>query len=129
MPNLVAAAVALTAALVAGPALADEAAGGAKGKPALATVRGVVKAASATALAVETGPGGKDLRFVLDERTVVMGMKPLARIAATDLRKGDPVTVSYADEGGRAVARRVWRRPPAPGAGVGAEKGKPTASR
>lgn len=123
--------VVLTAsALLAGPAVAgDAAAGAAKASPSPPTVRGVVKSATATALVVDTGAPGKEMRFVLDERTVVMTMKPLARIAVTELRKGDPVTVSYADEGGRSVARRVWRRQAEPQAGAAPGKAKPAASR
>jgi Cu/Ag efflux protein CusF len=83
--------------------------GKATGEPV--TVRGVVKTVNEAALAVETGSPGREMRFVLDERTVVMTMKPVKRIALSDLRKGDPVTVAYDERDGKPVAKRIWVRP------------------
>ncbi len=84
----------------------------------LPTVRGVVTSVGETALAVGTGTPGRGLRFVLDGRTVVMTMKPMKRIGAAELRKGDAVTVAYEEEAGKLVARRVWVRPGGPAAGA-----------
>lgn len=92
----------------------------------LPTVRGVVASVGETALAVGTGTPGRELRFVLDARTVVMTMKPMKRIGAAELRKGDAVTVAYEEEARKLVARRVWVRPG--GSATGATSGTSTAA-
>ncbi len=112
----------LVTALGIGPAFAADPAPPAQAHSTEPTVRGVVRASSATALSLDVGTPGKERRFAVNDQTVVMSMKPMKRIAVTELRKGDLVTVAYVEDGGRAVAKRVWRRPAQPDGGGAAGK-------
>ena len=83
-------------------------------------VRGVLTSVSDGRLVLDAGGGaGHGARlFLLDDRTVVQRRvgKP---ISVRELKPGDAVTVSYAEVGGKAVARRVWVRSPREGAATG----------
>ena len=76
----------------------------------LTTARGVVKSVSATRLVLETGePEPKaEMALVLGEKTIVMKGRQV--LTLKDLKRGDPVTVAYVQDNGRAVATRIWLR-------------------
>ena len=76
----------------------------------VSTARGVIKSVTASRLELEVKPAenAPDTVFALDDKTVVQRLGKA--LTARDLKVGDPVTVSYAREGGKAVATRVWLR-------------------
>jgi hypothetical protein len=89
---------------------------------AVTTARGVVKAVSATQLALETAEAGKraEVVLVLNDRTIVM--KGRRVLTVKDVHRGDPVTIAWAEENGHRVAKRVWLR--AADADAGTRSGK-----
>lgn len=79
--------------------------------PERGTVRGVIKDVRQGRLALETAPaesGVRHMEVVLDDETVVMrGRK---RLAVTELKAGDAVTVAWMQQDGRTLAKRIWLR-------------------
>lgn len=94
----------------------------------LPTVRGVVASVEGATLVLGTGAPGRELRLLLDRGTVVMTMKPMTRIGAAGLRKGDAVTVAYEAHGGKLLARRVWVAPRGAAAGPPAGEARSAAT-
>lgn len=76
----------------------------------LTTIRGVVESVSDTALLVGAERDGSRIQmsFAFDDKVVVM--KQRKRIGVEGIQTGDPITVRYAEDGGQAVAKRIWVR-------------------
>lgn len=83
------------------------------GRPSMAarSVTGTVKTTKDNGIVVigrETGKKDREWAFVLDAGTRIDAG---GKSAATDLRAGDPVTVTYSDRDGKVVAQSITVTP------------------
>ena len=85
----------------------DPARGADRSSVGMRSVTGTVKKATDKGLVVvgrETGQKDKEWAFVFDAGTRIDGS---GKSAATDLREGDSVTVTYTNREGKIVAQRI----------------------